>query len=130
VNAKLLRVVLTHIEDHPDLLDTTTYGEVRPSGEIAADVAGRALLESGWTLVADNTFKSPDGDREVSGYQDIENEAQAALGLTDEELWDGGDWDTLFDLPAGEAVKRLRELAEQAEAAVANALGMERMLRG
>jgi hypothetical protein len=121
VNASLLRAVLTHIEDNPAQFDTTVYGETGRSCGPVTDVAGRALLESGWTLVADNTFKSPDGDREVSGYRDIENEAQAALGLTDEELWDGGDWDTLFDLPAGEAVKRLRELAEQAEAAIANA---------
>jgi hypothetical protein len=121
MNAKLLRAVLTFIEDHPEQFDVTTYGETgRPCGPVT-DVAGRALLESGWTLVADNTFKSPDGSREISGYEDIEREAQAALGLTDEELWDGGDLCTLFDLDGDEAVKRLYELAEQAEAAVANA---------
>jgi hypothetical protein len=121
VNASLLRAVLTHTEDHPDLLDLTTYGEARPSGDIAADLAGRALLLSGWTLVADSTFRSPDGTREVSGGKDIEAEAQAALGLTDDELWSNGDFETLFTLPEFEAVKRLRELTEQAEAAIVNA---------
>lgn len=121
MNANLLRAVLTHVEDNPALLDLTTYGEIRPSGEVAADIAGRALLESGWTLVADNTFKSLDG-REVSGYEDIEREACAALGLADDELWGGSDCEPLFAiLDRDEAVRRLRELTEQAEAAVANA---------
>ncbi len=121
MNASLLRAVLTHAEDYPHLLDTTTYGEYRPSGEIAADIAGRALLLSGWTLTGDSTFRSPDGSRTLSGPADIEFEAQALLGLSDDELWDNGDLDNLFDLPPRYAVTRLRELAEQAEAAVANA---------
>jgi hypothetical protein len=121
VNAKLLRAVLTHVEDHPDLLDTTTYGKARPSGEVAADIAGRALLCSGWTFTARNAFRSPDGSREIWRGEDIEFEAQALLGLSDDQLWDNGDLDNLFDLPAGLAVSRLRELTEEAEAAVANA---------
>jgi hypothetical protein len=121
VNAALLRAVLTHAEDHPDLLDNTVYGEARPSGDIAADIPGRALLESGWTLTADNTFRSPDGDREIHGFAGIEREAQAALGLSDDELWNHGDFDSLFTLPEFEAVARLRDLTEQAEAATANA---------
>lgn len=122
MNAKRLRAVLAHVEDHPALFDATTYGEARPSGEIAADIAGRALLESGWTLVADNTFKSPDGDREISGFKDIEREAQAALGLTEDELWAGSDFEPLFSILGGEeAVRRLRELTEAAEAVTSNA---------
>lgn len=121
MNAALLRAVQTHVEDHPDLLDTTTYGEARPSGDIAADIAGRSLLESGWTLTADNTFRSPDGTREIRGHEEIEREAQAALGLTGDQLWNHGDFDTLFTLPADEAVKRLRELTEEAEVAIVNA---------
>lgn len=121
MNAALLRAVLTHTQDHPDLLDTTTYGEARPSGEVAADIAGRALLESRWTLAGDSTFRSPDGTREIHGSADIEFEAQALLGLSDDQLWDNGDLDNLFDLPAGLAVSRLRELTEEAEAVTANA---------
>jgi hypothetical protein len=120
MNASLLRAVLTHVEDHPGQFDTTTYGELRPAGGIAADIAGRALLLSGWTLVADSTFRSPDGTRVISGPADIEFEAQALLGLSDDELWDNGDLDNLFDLPARDAVTRLRELAEQAEAVRVN----------
>lgn len=119
MNAALLRAVLEHITSYPALLDTTTYGELRPSGDIAADIAGRALLLSGWTLTGDSTFRSPDGTWTASGPADVETAAQAALGLTDDELWDNGDLDNLFDLPARYAVKRLRELAEQAEAEAA-----------
>jgi len=118
-NASLLRAVLTHVEDYPGQFDTTTYGELRPSGDIAADIAGRALLLSGWTLAGDSAFRK--GARTLSGPADIEFEVQALLGLSDDELWDNGDLDNLFDLPARGAVTRLRELAEQAEAAVANA---------
>lgn len=122
MNAKLLRAVLTHVEDHPDLFDTTTYGEARPSGEIAADIAGRTLLESGWTLVADSTFRSPDGRREVSLHWEVEDEAQALLDVTDDDLWAGGDFECLFTITdEDEAVSRLRELTEQAEAVIANA---------
>jgi hypothetical protein len=121
VNASLLRAVFQHTQDHPDLLDTTTYGEKRPSGDVAADLAGRALLESGWTLTGDSTFLSASGNREVSGWQEIEDEACAALDLTRDQLWNGGDLDCLFTLPADEAVKRLRELTEEAEAVKVNA---------
>lgn len=122
MNAKLLRAVLTHAEDHPDLLDTSTYGEFRPSGGIAADVAGRTLLESGWTLAAANTFRSPDGKREVSAGWEIEDEAQALLGASDDDLWAGGDFECLFTVAdRGEAVRRLRELTETAEAVTADA---------
>lgn len=122
MNAKLLRAVLTHVEDNPALFDTTTYGEARPSGEIAADLAGRALLESGWTLTGDSTFKSPDGTREVSSWEHIEPEACAALGLADDELWGGSDFEPLFAIfDRDEAVRRLRELTETAEAVTANA---------
>jgi hypothetical protein len=117
VNAKLLRALLTHVTDNPALLDPTTYGEFRPSGQIAADIAGRALLLSGWTLNGDKTFRSPDGSREISCYWEIEDEAQALLDLTDDELWAGSDYDRLFSiLGREEAVRRLRELTEQAEA--------------
>lgn len=116
MNASLLRELLTFIEDHPAQFDTTTYGETgRPCGPVA-DIAGHALMLSGWTLVADNTFKSPDGEREITGYEDIEREAASALGLTEAELWDNSDFDCLFTLSGEAAVKRLRELAEEAEA--------------
>jgi len=121
VNAKLLRAVLTHIEGNPALLDLTVYGEFRPSGEIAADIAGRALLESKWTLAAANTFRSPDGKREVSACWEIEDEAQALLDVTDDDLWAGGDFECLFIVAdREEAVGRLRELTEQAEAVRVN----------
>jgi len=120
MNAKLLRALLTHAEDHPELLDTTTYGEARPSGEVITDLAGRALLLSGWTLAGDSTFRSPDGESEIRRFEDIEDEACAALGLSYDELWNSGDLDNLFDLPAGVAVARLRELVELAEAVKAN----------
>jgi hypothetical protein len=121
MNAKLLRAVLTHVTSYPALHVTTTYGEVRPSGEVAADIAGRALLESGWTLVADNTFRSPDGRREVSLHWEIEDEAQALLDVTDDDLWAHGDFECLFSvLDRDEAVRRLRELTEQAEAVWVN----------
>jgi len=110
MNAKLLRAVLTRIE------------EFRPSGEIAADIAGRALLESKWTLTAANTFRSPDGKREVSACYEIEDEAQALLDVTDDDLWAGGDFECLFTVAGrDEAVRRLRELTETAEEAIANA---------
>jgi hypothetical protein len=119
VNAALLRALLTHAEDNPKLLDLTVYGQFRPSG-IVADLAGRALLLDGWELTGDNTFRK-DG-REVSGWPAVETAAQAALGLTDDELWNGRDRDTLFGLTnPDEALARLRELTEQAEAVVANA---------
>lgn len=120
-NAKLLRELLTFTEGNPHLLDTTTYGQGRPSGEVAADLAGRTLLLDGWTLAGDDAFLSSDGLREISRPKDIEDEAQALLGLTDDELWGGGDFDKLFDLPAGMAVERLRVLTEEAEAVAANA---------
>lgn len=122
MNAKLLRALLTHVEDHPGQLDLTTYGEFRPSGEVVADLAGRALLLSDWTLTGDKTFRSEDGTREISCYWEIEDEAQALLDLTDDELWAGSDYDRLFSiLGREEAIRRLRELTEQAEEAVANA---------
>ena len=120
MNAKPLRELLTHIEDNPALLDVNTYGEARPSG-IVADLAGRMLLLNGWTLAGDDSFLSPDGTREINRPQDIEDEAQALLGLSDDQLWDGGDRDRLFSLPANEAVARLRELTEEAETVIANA---------
>jgi hypothetical protein len=118
VNAKLLRAVLAHVEDHPELLDLTTHGEARTSGGIAADVAGRALLESGWTLVAKDAFRSPDGLLTVSHWMEIEREARLALGLTETELWGGGDFECLFTVTGRDAVTaRLRELTGEAEAA-------------
>lgn len=119
MNAKRLRELLTFAEDNPSLVDITTYGEHRPSG-IAADLAGHTLLLSGWTLVADSTFKSPDGSREICRGEAIEAEAQALLGLGEDELWGHSDFDTVFSLPADEAVKRLRELTEEAEAVKVN----------
>jgi hypothetical protein len=119
VNATLLRALLTHAEDNPKLLDLTVYGQARPSG-IAADLAGRTLLLDGWELAGDNAFRKE--GREISGWAAIETAAQAALGLTDSQFWGGGDQDTLFGLAnPDEAVARLRELAGQAEAEVANA---------
>lgn len=121
MNAKLLRAVLTHVTSYPALLDLTTFGEHRPSGDVAADIAGRALLESGWTLVADGTFKSPEGDREISGWVAIEREACAALGLSEDDLWGGGDTAPLFSITNGdEALGRLRELNEAAGAVTVN----------
>jgi hypothetical protein len=117
VNAKLLRVLLTHVTDNPALLDLTTYAEHRPSGDIVADLAGRALLESDWTLVADKTFRSPDGEREVCEGWAIEDEAQALLDVTDDDLWANRDLECLFTITGNdEAVRRLRELTETAEA--------------
>lgn len=121
MNAALLRAVLTHAESFSALLDLTTYGEARPSGDIAADIPGRALLESGWTLVADGTFRSPDGTREISRHWEIEDEAQALLDLTDDDLWAHNDLECLFTITdEDEAVRRLRELTEQAEAVKVN----------
>lgn len=121
MNAALLRAVLTHAEDHPDLLDTTTYGEHRPSGEVAADIAGRTLLESRWTLTAKDAFRSPDGRREIARGWEIDDEAQALLDVTDDDLWAGGDFECLFAiLDREEAVRRLRELTELAEAVRVN----------
>ena len=123
MNAQRLRALLTHTEDHPDLLDLTTFGELRPSGDIAADLAGRALLLSRrWELAADSTFRSTGDGREISGWQEIEHEACAALGLTVDDLWGHSDIVPLFSITGREeAVNRLRELVEQADAAVANA---------
>ncbi len=119
-NAKLLRELLAFTEDNPHLLDTTTYGQDRPSGEVAADLAGRTLLLNGWTLAGDDAFLSLDGSREIDRSRDIEDEAQALLGLSGDQLWDGRDHDCLFDLPARLAVERLRVLTEEAEAVAAN----------
>lgn len=119
MNAARLRELLTFTEDNPALFDTTTYGEARPSG-IAADLAGRTLLLHGWALAGDDSFLSPDGTREINRPLDIEDEAQVLLDLTEDQLWNGGDFDRLFSLPADEAVERLRELAEEAEAVLAN----------
>lgn len=122
MNAKLLRVLLTHVTDNPALLDLTTYAEARPSGQVVADIAGRALLESGWTLVAKDTFRSPDGKREISAPWEIEDEAQALLDVTDDDLWAGRDLECLFTITDNdEAVRRLRELTEAAEAVTSNA---------
>lgn len=121
MNAALLRAVLTHIESYPALLDLTAFGEALPSGEVAADIAGRALLLSGWTLTAKDTFRSPDGKREISAYWEVEDEAQALLDLTDDDLWAHRDLECLFTITDGdEAVRRLRELTEQAEAVRVN----------
>lgn len=115
MDAKLGRAVLTHIEDHPHLFDTTTWAEDRPSG-VVADIAGRALLLSDWTLVEDNTFRDPDDKYEIHHPDTIEAEACAVLGLTQDELWDSGDLYNLFTLNDFAAVARLRELLEAAEA--------------
>jgi hypothetical protein len=121
-NAKLLRAVLTHVTSYPALFITATYGEVRPSGEAAADIAGRSLLESGWALVADSTFRSPDGRREVGLHWEVEDEAQALLDVTDDDLWAGGDFECLFTITdEDEAVRRLAALTEEAEGAIASA---------
>lgn len=119
MNAPRLRELLTHVEDNSALFDTITYGEARPSG-IAADLAGRTLLLHGWTLAGDDSFLSPDGTREISRPYEIEDEAQALLGLSDEQLWKGSGINRLFSLPPGEAVTRLRELTEEAEAVRVN----------
>lgn len=59
---------------------------------------------------------------ERSVATEIEDEAQALLDLSDDELWAGGDYDRLFSiLDREEAVSRLRQLAERAEETVANA---------
>jgi hypothetical protein len=122
VNAPLLRAVLTHVTTYPALLDLTTYAEHRPSGDIVADIPGRALLESGWTLVADKTFRCPDGKREVCEGWAIEDEAQALLDLTDDDLWAGRDLECLFTITGNdEAVRRLTALTEAAEAVTSNA---------
>lgn len=116
-NAKLLRAVLTHVEDHPKLFDTTVWGRTDgPGGEPVADIGGRALLLFGWTLIEDNVFLSPDGKREIHRPEEIEHEACAVLGLTEDEVWDGGDLENLFALPADKAIARLRELVETAGA--------------
>jgi hypothetical protein len=121
-NAKLLRALLTHVMDHPSLLDLTTYAEHRPSGDIVADLPGRALLESRWTLVADKTFRSPDGEREICEGWAIEDEAQALLDVTDDDLWAGRDLECLFTITDNdEAVRRLTALTEAAEAVTSNA---------
>ncbi len=116
MNAKLLRAVLAHIEDNPALFDPRVWGETDRDGGDVTDIAGRALLLSGWMLVEDNVFRSPDGTRELDRSEDIEREAITLLGLTEDEFWNGTDLDTLFDLPADKAVVRLRELKKQAEA--------------
>lgn len=122
MNAKLLRALLTHVTDNPALLDLTTYAEARPSGQVVADIAGRALLESGWTLTGDSTFLSPDGTREVCEGWAIEDEAQALLDLTDDDLWANRDLECLFTITDNdEAVRRLTALTEAAEAVAANA---------
>lgn len=115
MNAGLLRAVLTHVEDNPALFDVSVWAEDR-NGEVAADIGGRALLLSGWTLTGPDTFRSPDGSREIWKFSDIEAEALRTLDLTEDEYWDSGDLDTLFNLGGDEAVKRLRELTEEAEA--------------
>jgi hypothetical protein len=122
MDAKLLRAVLTHTQDHPELLDLTTYGQEGPRG-IAADIAGRALLLSGrWELAGNSTFKSADDGREVSGWQAVEHEARTVLGLTEDEEWGHGDITPLFSITSrDEATGRLRELTEEAEAVTANA---------
>jgi len=116
VNAPLLRAVLAHIEDNPALFDPRVWGETDRDGGDVADIAGRALLISGWTLVEDNVFRSEDGTRELCRSEDIEREAIALLGLTEDEFWNGTDLDTLFDLDREKAVTRLRELTGQAQA--------------
>ena len=121
MNAPRLRELLTFAEDHPDRIDTTVYGELDRSGGIVGDLAGHALVLSGWKLTADNTFMYPEDGRTVCRGAEIEAEACAVLGLTEDELWAGRDLDRLFGLPADAAVKQLRELTEQAEAATANA---------
>jgi hypothetical protein len=121
MDAKLGRQVLTHIEDNPKHFDVTVWGRTDgPGGEPAADIGGRALLLSGWTLIEDNTFLSPDGKREIRRPEEIEHEACMVLGLSEDEVWDGGDLENLFALPADKAVNRLRELVEQAEGARVN----------
>ena len=120
VNARRLRELLTFTEDHPEQVDLTTYGEAGRACGPVGDLAGHALLLSGWELTADNTFRK-DG-REISGWEAIEREACAALGVTEDETWGGSDIDPLFAvLSRDEALRRLRALTEQAEAAVANA---------
>ena len=121
MNAARLRELLTHVEDNPAQLDLTTYGEQDRACGIVADLAGWTLILRGWTLVADKTFKSPDGEREICGWQDIEREACAALGLSEDDLWGGSDIAPLFGITdPDEALSRLRELTETAEAVLAN----------
>lgn len=122
MNASLLRAVFQHTQDHPELLDLTTYGQEGPRGT-AADITGRALLLSGrWELAGDSTFKSAEDGREISGWQAVEHEARTVLGLTEDEEWGHGDITPLFSITSGdEATGRLRELVEEADAAVANA---------
>lgn len=119
-NAARLRELLTFVEDNPALFDVHVWAIDAPGG-IVADLAGRALLLSHWTLAGDNEFLSPDGKRLIHHSEDIASEAQALLGLTDDELWNNGDLDHLFALDADAAVARLRELTEEAEAVAANA---------
>lgn len=121
-DAKPLRDLLTFAEDNPSRLDLTTYGETGRPGAPVADLAGHALLLSGrWELVADGTFRSPEDGREISRWHEIEAEACAVLGLSDDELWDHGDTEPLFSITGrDEALTRLRELTEEAEAVRVN----------
>lgn len=121
MNAKLLRAVLTQIEDHPKQFDMSVWGETERSCGTVACLAGWALILSDWKLIDDCTFESPDGKREVERGEDIEIEARTLLGLTIDEMWDSADVAPLFALGEFEAVTRLRELVEEAEAVAANA---------
>jgi hypothetical protein len=115
VNTELGRRVLDHVAAHRNLFDTSTFGNRDERGTVA-DLAGRAMLLSGYTLGWQGDYTRPDGTRvELHTYSD---EARGLLGLDDEEFYGRDDADhMLFDWqPEETAIAAFRAIVERAEA--------------
>lgn len=120
MNTELGREVLDHITAHPGQFDTSTFGDRTERGTVA-DLAGRTMLLSGYTLGRQGDYTRPDGTRvPLHKYSD---EARGLLDLDDEEFYGRDDADhMLFDWqPEEDAIAAFTAIVERAEARAAEA---------
>jgi hypothetical protein len=103
-NPELGRMILKEIDAHPDSFTMALWGKPTACGTVAC-LAGHAMLLSGYTLRAENTFFRPDGT-----YVGVpSSEAAGLLGLTKAERFSREyPFDLFLDQEPGSAVRRLR----------------------
>jgi hypothetical protein len=125
MNTGLARAVLDHLDAHPEAHNQYRWGFRGECGTTAC-IAGWALILSGYepgryeNLAWDGSipFIAPDGTRLI--FDQIGWQARQLLDLSDAEFEYSREDDEFGDLfapmPEAEAIARLREITEKAEA--------------
>jgi hypothetical protein len=116
MDAKLGREVLDYVTAHRSEFDTMVFAEIR-QGVTVADLAGHAMLQSGYTFrkgARGFSFFRPAGTR----VTDVVQEARDLLRLTDEEYYGAAaEPAPLFGVQAeDQAIERFQAIVEAAEA--------------